>query len=90
MIPFQISFVPKDGDKSFAWPELDYSNPNVEITTVPPKIAVLEGGTASGRASVALRVDTEHGQVIICQTSARLFVTAAKAILAKYPGLMDD
>ena len=53
-------------------------------------LAVLKGGTTSGRPSVALRIETKYGQTVIAQTTARLFCTAAKAIMAKYPDLFEE
>lgn len=56
----------------------------------PIAVAVLDGGMASGRPSVALRIDLPDGRVVVAETSARLFVTAARAISARYPDLFRD
>lgn len=56
-------------------------------------IAVLDKGTVNGHPSIMLKVS--GGQIpphlpAICQTTARLFVTAARLIEAKYPDLFKD
>ena len=58
------------------------------------EVAVLRGGMESGHPSVALRIKVEDPgtqpiHYVVAQTSARLFVTAAKAIEARYPHLLD-
>lgn len=53
------------------------------------EVLVLDRGTVSGKPSVALHITLGHGH-ILAQTSARLFVTAAKMIEAKYPDLFED
>jgi hypothetical protein len=62
------------------------------IHTKDAKIEVvcIDHGMGSGKPSVALRVDLPDGQIIISETSARLFCTAARAIMARYPNLFDD
>lgn len=56
----------------------------------PIQVAVLDGGLASGRPSVALRIDLPDGRAVVAETTARLFVTAARAIVARYPDLFRD
>lgn len=56
----------------------------------PIQVIVLDGGMASGRPSVALRIDLPDGQVVIAETSARLFCSAGRAIAAAHPKLFDD
>lgn len=73
-----------DGDN--AWPDLatrPIHNHNGEIA-----VAVLDKGMASGKPSVAIRLDIDGGSVI-AQTSAALFVQAARMIQARYPNLLD-
>jgi hypothetical protein len=55
----------------------------------PIQVAVLDGGLVSGRPSVAIRLDLPDGQVVVAETTARLFVMAGRAISAKYPQLFD-
>ena len=54
------------------------------------KVAVLDKGMESGRPSVAIRIDLPDGKVVLAETSARLFCTAAKVIMAKHPELFKD
>lgn len=81
MIPFSIIF-----DEP-AWPEL--ANKAAVAEGSIAGLAVLKDGTSSGRPSIALRIETRYGQTVIAQTTARLFCTAAKAIMAKYPDLFE-
>lgn len=52
-------------------------------------VAVLERGMTSGKPSVALRIDLPDGRTVVAETSARLFCTAARMIMAKYPDLFE-
>ena len=70
-----------------AWPEL--RDHHVIEPAKPIEVAVLEMGMSSGRPSVAIRIDLPDGQVVVAQTSARLFCAAGRAIAAKYPGLFE-
>jgi hypothetical protein len=54
------------------------------------QLAVLDRGMESGKPSVAIRFAIEDGSVVIVETSARLFCTAARMIMARYPALFDD
>lgn len=56
----------------------------------PIGVAVLSGGTDSGKPSVSFRFDLPDGRTVLAETTARLFVTAAKAIEAKFPDLFQD
>lgn len=53
------------------------------------KMLALEGGMASGKPSVAIRLDLPDGRTVIAETSARLFVMAAAAIVGKWPDADD-
>lgn len=79
MSQINIEFV---GKHDQVWPELAG-----EVGSIAG-IAVLDGGTTTGRPSVAIRIDTDEGSVI-AHTTARLFCTAAKMIMAKYPDLFE-
>lgn len=75
-----------DGDN--AWPDLRGEDFIHLGQGAPPiQVAVLNAGVASGRASVALRIDLPDGRTVIAETSARLFCAAARAIMARYPDL---
>lgn len=55
------------------------------------EVILLEGGTSGGRPSVTIHMTVGDDHVhIIGQTSARLFCTAARMIMAKHPDLFDD
>jgi hypothetical protein len=82
MIPFNIIL-----DGAGAWPDL--AGKNVFSGNIKG-LAVLKAGTRSGRPSVALRIETvDDGEIIIAQTTARLFCSAARAIMARYPDLFE-
>jgi hypothetical protein len=68
-------------DGNNAWPDLkerDVMQGNIV------SVAALAGGMKSGAASVAFRIETPEGLIIIAQTSAALFVNAARAIAARH------
>jgi hypothetical protein len=77
-----------DGDN--AWPDLKGKEIIHMANGAPPiQVAVLKGGLASGRPSVALRIDLPDGRFLIAETSARLFCTAARAIQNRHPDLFE-
>lgn len=85
-----ISMILKlDGDG--VWPELRDKRV-IHLANDAPAIQVctLEGGLASGRPSVAIRIDLPDGRTVIAETTARLFVSAGRAIAARYPDLFKD
>jgi hypothetical protein len=43
----------------------------------------------SGRPGVLIKIETNHNTIVV-DTTARLFVTMAKMIEARYPDLMED
>jgi hypothetical protein len=75
-----------------AWPDLqDQVDKGTLLEPVGNiEIAFLDFGMASGRPSVAIRFNLPDGRTVLAQTSARLFASAGRALLAKYPGLFDD
>lgn len=75
-----------DGDN--AWPEL--KDAEIILPEGTLQVAILTGGLASGRPSVAIRIDLPDGRHVIAQTTARLFVSAGRAIVARHPDLFDD
>jgi len=85
MIPLTVRFIPNDG-KTTAWPELDVKT---KITPLPPEFVILDKGMVSGAPSVAIRLDHPDGSILIAQTSAKLFATVLRAIMSKYPELLD-
>lgn len=72
-----------DGDS--AWPELATREEDIiHLPSAVLSVAVLPGGMASGRPSVAIRVDLPDGRVLIAETSWALLGAAARAIAARY------
>jgi len=69
------------------WPDLE-NKTTLEADNL--ELALLDRGTHEGHPSVTLRLDIEHNRVILAQTTARLFCTAAKMIMARHPNLFDD
>ena len=51
--------------------------------------AALDGGMASGKPSVCFRIDLPDGRTVLAETSARLFVMAAAAIVGRWPDVDD-
>lgn len=79
-----FQFVPNDGSK--IWPEITKS-----LIVRGIKIAILDKGMTSGLPSIMIMLGTESSGVpVVCETTARLFVSCARAIEAKYPDLFKD
>ena len=79
MIPLSIHL---DGDK--CWPELTDWTEAEDL-----QIAVLPRGTSSGKPSVTIRVELPTGEIVLAQTTARLFCMAGRMITARYPDLFE-
>ncbi len=47
-------------------------------------IAGLPHGTVEGRPSVTVRIELPDGQTVLAETTLRLFLAAARALLARY------
>ena len=73
-----------------AWPDLR-GKPFIHLgNDAPPiQVALIDHGMASGRPSIAIRLDLPDGQTVIAETTARLFVSAARGIESRYPNLFD-
>jgi len=82
MIPFEVIM---EGDD--CWPDLK-TKPWTEGRLVG--VAILDHGTSSGKPSISFRIDMPDGSSVMAQTTARLFCTAAKMFMAKYPDLFND
>lgn len=78
-----------DGDN--AWPDLKDQERRVihlaDETII--KVCALDGGMKSGKPSVCFRIDLPDGRVVLAETSARLFVMAAAAIVSRWPDVDD-
>ena len=73
-----------------AWPDLKGKEFIHLGNDAPPiQVAILDTGMSSGRPSIGIRIDLPDGQVVLAETSARLFVTAGRAISAKFPDLFE-
>lgn len=83
MIGMSINF---NGDGSFA----DVPRGRLKHVVSMITVNVLEGGTASGRPSVALRLELPDGTVVCAETTARLFAMTGNALQARYPDLLKD
>jgi len=68
------------------YPDLE---PEDVINVDQADILVLDQGMSSGLPSVAIKADLPNGEVVVIQTSARLFCTHARAIMARYPSLFE-
>jgi hypothetical protein len=72
------------GDK--AWPDIkDRHIIHLGNDAPPIGLTVLEGGMASGKPSVAIRLDLPDGRIVVAETSLALLETSIKAIRARYP-----
>lgn len=81
MIPFDVQL---NGDN--CWPELKEKG----FTEARfAGVALLPGGTKQGRPTVTARFELPDGSVILGETTARLFCTAARMIMAKHPDLFE-
>lgn len=68
-------------DGNNAWPDLQDRGVH-EVQKLA--ITALDRGMASGKPSVAIRLDLEDGTVVVAQTSLVLFLSAADALKARY------
>lgn len=69
-----------EGDGSF--PELQ--GRKIHHVTESFKVTALAGGMESGAPSVAFCIPLDDGSVVLCETSLKIFLTAAEAFLAKH------
>jgi hypothetical protein len=72
-----------DGDG--AWPDLDGKHVvHLGNDALPIQVAALSGGMESDRVSVAIRRDLPDGSVVVAETSAELFISAARLIAGRW------
>lgn len=93
MIGMSIDFVPKGPVTESVWIWKDVQREDcihLGNDAPPLKVAVIEGGMTSGHPSVAIRIDLPDGKHVIADVSARLFCTAARAIMARHADLFQD
>jgi len=80
MIPFDVVFDPTRWDLR-----------KKEVTLARPYgVMVCDNATVKGHPSVMIRIDLDGDKTIMAETTARLFCITAKAIMAKYPRLLDE
>lgn len=89
MQQLDVEFDDADGMLS-GWPPTDRSKIiHLGNGAGPMRVGVLSAGMTSGLPSVMIRHDLPDGQVVLAETSARLFCAAAKMIMARYPKLFE-
>lgn len=76
-------------DTTNLWPDLKEMPHAIIHTTTNLQVAVMEGGMASGRPSIMIRIDLPDGRVVLFETSARIYCSGAKIIMAKFPDLFE-
>lgn len=64
------------------WSDID---PERLIHQTDLRVAILEGGMASGAPSVALRFDLPDGEVLIAETSLATFTSVMAAARGAFP-----
>ena len=84
MMTLNLRFEPPEP----VWPTHDGDVVRHGDELTPIEVVTLAGGMVSGHPSVAIRIQCEDGSFVIAQTSARLFVTAARGIEGRYPDLL--
>jgi hypothetical protein len=65
------------------WPDVAPIVADPSKTGFVTEAAYLAGGMTSGAPSVMLRCEMKDGTVILAETSAKLFITAAAAVKGK-------
>lgn len=77
MIPLQIIM---DGDGAFA----DLADRKDVTEGFATAVTYLKNGTASGRGSVAFKIEDDEGRIVIAQTTWALLHAAVRAFEARY------
>ena len=62
----------------------------IDLADKPFTVAALDQGTTGGMPSVMIRLDLPDGRVVLQQTTARLWVTVARALRGKWPGELGE
>jgi hypothetical protein len=83
MTPLDVKFI---GSDELAWPDLAFDR--IEIAD-SVRLAVVSDATV-WEPGVLIRLDHRDGKALIVQTTARLFMTAARMIEARFPDLMQE
>lgn len=66
-----------------------FVGPHVHVNDGHVDVVVLDQGMTSGAPSIAFRLNLPEGGGVVFETSAKLFVAAARAVEARYPKLLD-
>ncbi len=75
----------RNGDRA-PWPDIaDAAAPTAVVHDGRWQVALLEGGMASGKPSVALRLDLEDGRTVISQTSLEGLIATLAAARGAFP-----
>ena len=72
-----------------AWPELN-EDPNLMVASDSWGLAIIEGGMASGKHSVALRLELPEVGMVIAQTSMAAWIAATCAMRGAFPEAFAD
>jgi hypothetical protein len=62
----------------------------IHLADQPFTVAALDRGTFGGRPSVMIRLDLPDGRVVLQQTTARLWITVARALRGKWPDELGE
>ena len=82
MVTMNVTFLAK-GENAGLTP----AQAGVHVNDGIANVFVLEGGMQSGRPSVSINLQMPEGGGMTFETSAALFLTAARLIAARYPEL---
>lgn len=75
------------------WPDLLKDDPRIIHLgngAKPIQVAGLEGGMASGKPSLSIRLDLPDGKVVIAETSLAMLLTLADVFKARYGDPRED
>lgn len=62
----------------------------IHLSDKPFTVAALDQGTTGGMPSVVIRLDLPDGRVVLQETTARLWVTVARALRGKWPDQLGE
>ena len=62
----------------------------IDLADKPFTVAALDQGTAGGNPSVMIRLDLPDGRVVLQQTTAKLWITVARALRGRWPDELGE
>ena len=62
----------------------------IDLADKPFTVAALDQGTIGGMPSVMIRLDLPDGRVVLQQTTARLWITVARALRGRWPDELGE